>query len=130
MEENIPLEDFENSLVIFDDTEAIPNKKLKAKVYGIMNIILTMGRQKNVDCISVNHNACEGIQTKTMLNESHAIIFFPSSLSDKNIKYLTENYTGLKKHQVEKIMNSKSRHITVLKKHPRIVLGEGFAFSC
>ena len=88
IEEDFKAVDFENSLMILDDTDTITNKKILQKVNQIRDDILQCGRHNNVSCLITSHTACNGIQTRLCLNESHFITFFPSGLGGRALKYL------------------------------------------
>jgi Cdc6-like AAA superfamily ATPase len=124
LEEEITAEDFENSLVIFDDCDCITDKKMKSKVQSIQNSILETGRHFKVYCCISSHLPCAGNETKRTLNEAHSITFFPHSLGGRSLKYLLEGYLGLDKHQIEKIKKINSRWVTVIKSYPKIIMGE------
>jgi hypothetical protein len=124
LNDDLTAEDFKDSLVIFDDTDCLTDKKLKLKVNGVLNSILETGRHYNCYCIYTSHLPCAGNDTKRILNESHSITFFPHSLGGRSLKYLLESYLGLDKVQIKKIKNLKSRWVTVLKTYPQVVISE------
>lgn len=132
LDENLTAEDFKNSLVIFDDTDCLVDKKMKVKINGILNSILETGRHFNVYCLFTSHLACSGNDTKRILNESQSITFFPHSLGGRALKYLLESYLGLDKHQIKRIKNLKSRWVTVTKTYPMSIVSEKEAYliSC
>ena len=126
------IEDFRNCLVIFDDTDAINNKPMKIKLQGIANIIMETGRHTRTSFIYTSHIANKGGDTKTILNETHSITFFPNTAGARTMKYLLENSFGLDKHQVKKIKQigtTKSRWITICKTYPLIVLHQKGAYT-
>ena len=124
IEEDFKAIDFENSLVILDDTDTITNKKTLQKVNQIRDDILQCGRHHNVSCLITSHTACNGIATRLCLNESHFITFFPSGLGGRALKYLLENYLGLDKQQIQKVKSIDSRAITIIKGFPQVILAE------
>ena len=63
-------------------------------------------------------------ETKTILNESHNIVFFPSTLGGRSLKYLLDSYLGLDKKQIEKVKNLDSRWVCVCKTFPQVILSE------
>ena len=124
LEENWEIEDFRDSLVIFDDTDCITDKKTRNKVNGILNMILETGRHTNTYCIYTSHLACAGNDTKRILNEAHSITFFPATAGGRTLKYLLESYMGLDKEQIQKVKRLPSRWITVCKSYPKCILSE------
>ena len=124
IEEDFKAVDFENSLMILDDTDTITNKKILQKVNQIRDDILQCGRHNNVSCLITSHTACNGIQTRLCLNESHFITFFPSGLGGRALKYLLENYLGFDKQQIKRVKSIDSRAITIIKGFPQVILAE------
>jgi hypothetical protein len=128
LEDEITSADFKDSMVIFDDTDCLTDKKMKLKVNGILNSILETGRHTNTYCIYTSHLPCAGNDTKRILNEAHTITFFPHSLGGRSLKYLLEGYLGLDKAQIKKIKGLKSRWVSVLKTYPQVVISEKEAY--
>jgi energy-coupling factor transporter ATP-binding protein EcfA2 len=126
--DEINAQDFKDSLVIFDDTDVILDKKMKLKITGILNSILETGRHFNVSCIYTSHVACDGRETKRILNEAHSITIFPHGLGGRSLKYLLDNYLGLDREQVKRIKKLQSRWVSILKTFPMVVLSEREAF--
>jgi len=124
MNEDITAEDFKDSLVIFDDTDVISDKKMKAKVNQIMGSILETGRHWNTYCCVSSHLACAGNDTKRILNEAHKIVIFPASIGAGKLKYLLENYSSLDKDQQKKLKGIKSRWICINKSYPNVIIAE------
>jgi hypothetical protein len=124
LEEEFSIEDFKDSLVIFDDCDCIPDKKLRTKVNAIFGMISETGRHTNTYCIYTSHLATAGNDTKRILNESHSITFFPKSLGGRTLKYLCEGYLGLDKKEIEHLKKIPSRSITVMKTYPKVVVGD------
>lgn len=128
LEEDFVIDDFKDCLVIFDDTDVIPDKKIRNKVNTILQLILQTGRHTNTYCIYTSHLATAGHDTKHILNESHSITFFPKTAGNRMLKYLCENYLGLDKKEVEYLKKIPSRSITVLKSYPKVILGDKEVF--
>ena len=126
--EKIPLEEFQNSLVIFDDIDSIASKVIKKKVWNVMSDILTMGRHFNISAVVTYHVATAGMETKLILNESQSITIFPSASGGRTLKYLLDSYLGLDKRQIEQIKKLDSRWVTILRLFPRVVIHEKGAY--
>lgn len=122
IQDPLHLEDFKNSLVIFDDTDIIKPKIIRDSVDHIRDEILQGGRHHNITCVVTNHNLV-GRELKTVLNECHTITFFPSNYN-RGLKYLLVEYLGLDRHQIKKIRKTKSRWVTVFKTYPQVILTE------
>lgn len=120
--------DFKDCLVIFDDTDVINNKLILKKVNLILDTILQTGRHHGTSVIYTSHTACNGSQTKVILNEAHSVTIYPSGLGGRSIKYLLDQYFGLDKEQIRKIKRLPSRWVSILKTYPMIVLYEKGAY--
>jgi tRNA uridine 5-carbamoylmethylation protein Kti12 len=118
------LTDFKNSLVIFDDTDVIKDKRIRDTVYALMNLMLETGRHHNISVVLTNHLATNGKDTKRILNECHSMTLFMKSGSGKGIKYLLTEYLGLDKAQIKKLKKMETRATTIFKTYPMVGVGE------
>lgn len=126
--DDITSEDFKNAMVIFDDTDVISDKKIRNKVNMIMNNILQVGRHHNTSCIITTHTACNGKDTKVILNEAHSITIFPNGLGNRSMKYLLDSYLGLDKDQCKRIKKLQSRWVSIIKSFPMTIISEKEAY--
>lgn len=126
LKDELTAKDFANSLVIFDDTDVIPDKKIRNKVNAVRDSILETGRHFKVFCIFTSHIACNAVETKRILNESHTITFFPSSMNGRALQYLLGSYLGFDKDQIKAIKGVDSRWVTIYKTYPQVILTQKF----
>jgi hypothetical protein len=124
LQTDLEVNDFKDSLVIYDDTDCITNRLLKMKVNNILNMLLETGRHTNTSVIYTSHLATNGLDTRRILNECHSVTIFPTSLGGRTLKYLLENYFGLDKDQIKKIKKLQSRWVTLIKGFPMVVLAD------
>ena len=124
LEDNLTSKDFEDSICVFDDVEALSNRTLRKEVLRIMDDILCLGRHYNCSACVVFHEACNGALTKKVLNESHAMVFFPATLGTRSLKYLCENYLGMDKDEIKRLKKLKTRAVAIIKSYPKLVLSE------
>jgi len=129
LKEDITAKDFEDSMVIFDDTDCITDKKMKIKVNGILTSILETGRHYNTSIIFTSHIACAGNDTKRILNESHFCVFFPKNMGNKGLKYLLDSYYGLDKEEIKKVKKLKSRWVCICRTFPQVVLCQSSIYT-
>jgi len=122
--DDLTAEDFKDSLVIFDDTDCLTNKRQKLKVDSILTSVLETGRHFNVEVVYTSHLACNGRDTKRILNECKSVTIFPSGLGGKAMKYLLDNYFGLDKDQIKKLKSLNSRWVTIQKGFPMCVMSD------
>jgi hypothetical protein len=120
--------DYKDSLVIWDDVDCIVEKRLKLKLKEISNMLLMTGRHLGTSILFCTHNACNGNDTKIILNECHSITIFIKSTGGKALKYLLENYLSLDKHQIAKLKGIKSRWVTIVKSYPNVILSQHDAY--
>lgn len=125
---DVTASDFKDSCLIFDDTDCITNRPLKAKIVGLLNSVLETGRHFNVEVIYTSHLACDGLNTKRILNECKAVVIFPTGLGGRSIKYLLDNYFGLDKDQIKKIKSLNSRWVSICKTYPMCVVSDKESF--
>jgi hypothetical protein len=126
LNEPLSVEDFSDSLVLFDDTDVIRDKYIKEAVYQIMNEILETGRHHKVSAIVTNHLAT-GPLLKRILNEAHWFVYFPHGAT-RSTKYVLEAYVGVDKKDVAKIKSCRSRWACVFKNYPSCVVTEKHCF--
>lgn len=120
----IPIEEFKNSLIIFDDVDNIASKPLKKKVWAYMNTFLQTGRHFKCSLAITFHVSAGGADTKMIINEATSITYFPATVGGRNLKYMLDSYLGLDKQQMSKIKKLNSRWITVVKSYPKVILSE------
>ena len=128
MRDEVTAKDFKDSCLIFDDTDVITDRALKLKITALMNSCLEIGRHFNVEVVVTSHIACDGLNTKRILNECRSIVIFPSGLGGRSLKYLLEGYFGLDKHQIKKIKSVNSRWVSITKSYPMCVISDKEAF--
>jgi len=121
-------DEFPNSFVIFDDIDAIVNKKTKEKIYGLLNKMLRIGRHCGLSVAYVGHELYHSNDLKSILNESQTITFFPRYLNFKKMKYLLEVYFGLSKEQISRIRKIKDRSVTYIKGSNKVILSDTQCF--
>ena len=120
----LDLKDFneESCCVVFDDIDSL-EKKLKVAVYTLLNKLLKVGRSYKISVLVSSHSSCDGHDTKSMLNESTVICFYPTTYN-RSIKYLAENYIGMSKKDIAKMRSNKSRWCMYIKAYPSCILQE------
>jgi len=126
--DDITSADFQDSLLILDDTDTLSNKKIRNKVNQLKDDVLSCGRHFNTSLLLTAHQPCRGGETKLILNESHFFTIFPLGLQGRAKSYLLETYLGLSKEQIYKLKNIDSRSITFIKGYPQVVLAEKTAY--
>ena len=124
LQDPLETDDFKDSCVIMDDTNALINKHHKKAVDDLKNSILETGRHTNSTLLITSHLACKGLETRTVLNESHQITIYLSSGSSYD--YLLTNYLGFTRKQILllKSFTENSRWVTIVRGFPQIIFTE------
>ena len=124
LEETLECEDLKNCLTIWDDVDCITDKQMKLKLKELLTKILNTGRHTHTSLIYLSHIACNGVETKGLLNEAHSITFFNATLGGRTKTYLLNQYLGLSKSEIEAINEVEGRAITILKTYPMVMISE------
>ena len=114
---------YANSLVIFDDIEAIKDKEVSSAIQGLKSDIMTLGRDPNIWVISIMHKGLGGAKTMTELSEANIIVLFPKS-NNAEAKKVLKNYCGIEGTKLSKTLDQKSRWVMFRRGHPNFVLTE------
>lgn len=124
MDDEITHDDFKDALVIFDDIDCIPDKKLKKKVYNLLQQILQVGRHNKTSVCFACHEVCNSNETKPILNECHSISIPVRTMGNKKLQYVLEGYFGFDKNDIQKFKSVDSRFTTIFKTYPKVIVGE------
>jgi len=124
LDTDLDAEDFRDSLVIWDDTDCITDKKMVLKLRDLLGKMLNTGRHCRNSVIYLSHIACNGLQTKGILNECHSLTFFNATLGGRTKNYLLNQYLGLNKKQIEAVEKIDGRAITIVKTYPMVLISE------
>lgn len=121
LEEKPSIEEFKNSLVLFDDYENFP-KNIYDLTIELINSISSTGRHFGINMICIQHNFTNYKATRLLLNEMTHCIVYPSSASNYALKYLLGNYCGIDRKQLKDIKQVKSRWVAIYRHHPNIMI--------
>lgn len=115
---DLTAEDFKDSLVIYDDTDTITNKRVVLKLLNLLSDILNCGRHNNVSLLYTSHILCDGHKTKHILSEAHTLVLYPLTASKKHLKYLLETYLGFDKEDIQRLIDLDGRPKFIKKTYP------------
>lgn len=118
------IENFKNSLVLYDDTEMIADKFISTKLKNLQDLILTTGRHQSVFCIITSHVCHARERTKLILIESSSITLFLDTMGARNLEYALKSGFGFNKKQIDDIRKYNSRWVTVLRTAPITIMHE------
>lgn len=119
-------QDFEKSLVCFDDVSSIKDKDQRKAVYALVDEIIEIGRSYEVSCILVTHYP-NTIEVRNFLNECNIYVYFPWS-AIKSTHNVLMNYIGIDKNIINLVKSLKSRWCAVFKNYPQAIVTEKAIF--
>ena len=123
IEDPIDIKEFADSVVLFDDIDVIPDKKIREAVYKIMNMGLEIGRHYKINMVITNHLPTNGRDTRRILNEASSFTYFPHSATAK-FKYFLTEYVGVDKKMITYCKKQNTRAVTIFKNYPMCYLCE------
>lgn len=126
----LSVDDFKDSMVIFDDVDVIGDKKHRDAVYQLLNALLETGRHTKSSVFVSNHLPYAGKDTRRILNEAHSVIWFPNSGSGVGMKRLLCDYLGLDKDINKKLRKMQTRWAVYFKSFPGIMMTERCVWLC
>jgi adenosyl cobinamide kinase/adenosyl cobinamide phosphate guanylyltransferase len=114
------------TVILFDDTDTLQNKKIQTAVNKIKADIMEIGRHLDIKCVITSHlvNANDRATTRTTLNELNTLTVFPHAGSAYQIGYCLKQYFGFSAKQIKALLDLPSRWVTIFKNYPNIVLSE------
>ena len=107
------IDDFENSLVIFDDIESSKYPKVTKYLYELMDDLCKNGRHHNISVIFANQECRMGTKTKNLLTNMTMSVIFPWCCSPYQYTRLIHDHIGLTTAQMNKIFGLKSRWVAI-----------------
>ena len=114
-----------DSIVIFDDSDNIPDARVRKTVQNLRSQILECGRHYGITMLNTSHQLLNYMMTRTLLLESTQVVFFPrSSAGTKHIKAYLTNYGGLDKEQISKILKLNSRWVAHMRCYNPYIISE------
>ena len=125
IEDPINLDELNNSLIVYDDIEYIPNKLIGEELDRIRDLILQQGRSYKISFCYISHQLTNYKNTRIILNECHSCVLFPKMTTTYSLKYLLEKYFGFNKNDIIKLKNLNSRWVCINKVPPYVLHQNG-----
>jgi len=113
-----------DSLIIFDDVDAIPDKNISTVIEKLRDQILTTGRHFNISCLVTSHLGANFQHTKVPINESGFVVVFPKGGNWSQINRILCTYGGLTRQQEANIKQLPTRWVMYHKSYPPYILYE------
>jgi hypothetical protein len=130
--DDLYMEDFQDSCLVFDDFDCITDAKIRKKLYNFITYMLFTGRHVKATILITLHNPTTKTgDTKVFLNESHIIVSFINGMGNRSINYVFEAYLGMSKKQIDRMrkLGDTSRWVAVVKGAPSIVVSQYQAYA-
>jgi aromatic ring-opening dioxygenase LigB subunit len=120
----------DDSMVIFDDTDDIDNKKVQDSIDKLKKKIMAIARAKNVYIVITSHNITPDSKklARAIMTELSTLTFFPKAGSPSQIEYVLDKHVGMRKQQIKNVMDNDSRWVTILRNYPQCVFTEKEAY--
>lgn len=132
VDDRFKLEDFADSLIIFDDIESSEFPKVTKYLLnpknGLVNDAIKNGRHHNIDILFLQHGTREGMKTRVVLANMSSYVFFPKTGSVYHLTRTLRDYMGLRQEYIDKIMNLPTRWCFVSRVAPQYCIYEGGVF--
>lgn len=122
-EANLPIKDFEDSLVIFDDMDNLPWKEAKKFIHVLCNDLMANGRKLGIYVVYVSHTLLRGLETKVINNESNKVVLFNGCGDKQNLSFLKE-YASMEAKQARAITKMKCKWFCLNRNIPRYIVHE------
>lgn len=117
----LTIDDLDGSLVIFDDIDTIPNKKIRNDILALQNEILQTGRHRDIYVISTTHQLKNWRQTMLLIMEAHLVVLFPKSGASQQVNGFLKDNLGCDKATIQKIMKLPGRWVAIHTRCPQYV---------
>ncbi len=120
------ISNFHDSLLIFDDFEGIHDKDIKRSIMQFKDSAFQLGRQYNIDIISVQHKSLGGAKSIVDLCESNILVCFPKMNLGECLRMINK-YCSYSKDQMERIFDDdmkRERWLCIIR--PNIAITEHF----
>lgn len=119
------------SMVCFDDTSTVNNKKIKTAIIDLMMDLMECGRKRCLYIVVTNHlvNPSEKALGRTIMNEMKSFTFFHRSGSFHQIKYCLKTYFGMSNKDIDLLVKFPGRWITVFKNYPMVIMYQHGAYQ-
>ena len=114
--EGTRVEDFQNSLMVFDDIHSASlTPKQQSFIQAFIIDALENSRHYQISLLVTSHLITNYSKTRAILNELSDLVVYPGYSNAKQIEYALTTYLGLGKPEVARVMRNTDRWVMV---HP------------
>jgi len=119
------LEDFKDTMIIFDDYDTFEGKTGKI-VQQLIDDLAIQGRHSNTTILCLTHYITNYKKTRLILNEATHFIVYPQATSFSALKYLLGTHIGLDKDEIQKLKKL-GRWVCISKNYPQYMISQHMA---
>jgi predicted AAA+ superfamily ATPase len=116
-DEDININMFKDSLVIFDDWENHPDPELQSFLNRLVNVMAQNGRNYHISMVIILHHLNKGFKSTTILREMDALVIFPEKF-DYNVFNTLINHFGLSRSKANSMFNQKAKFVLIRNSSP------------
>jgi hypothetical protein len=120
----LKLEEFHDSLVIFDDIESSEFPKATKMAYNLLDDMCKNGRHHRISVIFCNQECRMGTKTKPILSTVTTLIIFPKNCSLYQTEKLLKDHVGMSKMQIKDALKLNTRWEVISKACPQYIMHE------
>lgn len=117
--------DFENCIVIFDDTTSLGNRGREQFVFNLQKSLSENARKNNIALINISHQSRDFVKTKYIIHEATNYVLFPSSSWNDSRKFL-KSYMDYDEDELKEVkkLSRHTRGICIHKSNPQYILSD------
>ena len=119
---DLTVDDFVNTLVIFDDTHTYNDEELEA-INRLQSDLMDLGRDRKVDLVITNHLLTNYNKTRQVLNEATKYCIYPSGTNFHSLKRFLNIYCGIGANGMKKLKKLGSRWV-MINRFPNYIVHE------
>jgi hypothetical protein len=120
--------EFSDSAVLFDDVGALSDVGMRKYLQSLQDLMLEISRHHRTRMIITSHLTCNYGATRRVLTEMTSLTIYPHAGSTRGIRRVLEEYVGLEKHEINKLLKLPSRWVTIYMITPQYVIHERGAY--
>ena len=120
--------EFSDSAVLFDDVGALSDVSMRKYLQSLQDLMLEISRHHRTRMIITSHLTCNYGATRRVLTEMTSLTIYPHAGSTRGIRRVLEEYVGLEKHEINKLLKLPSRWVTIYMLTPQYVIHERGAY--
>jgi hypothetical protein len=118
------VEDFKDSVVVFDDCNLLTNAKTLKKMYTLVKGLMSGGRHHATDVFWLSHTLMDGVNTKYIIGAANYIVIYPQDGAGRQKENFLKVYGGLASDQIDDILSTDERWVMIHNEYPMFIQTE------